>query len=162
MEGKAGWCNKLGCKIIRHFKFGLSPCLFVCFFFCFSECPLKMMDDAFYFILKALFVLKIFKFFSWVLWSCRKTGWSEKLNKFQNLFISKSQPVKQTVTINTLLDITKSKNNKTIKFGLLIEYNVTNIFMLKLRRKWGRKTSSRHLFVFRKSFMGTKSKWSTP
>ena len=46
-----------------------------------------------------------------------------------------SQPVKQTVTINTLLDITKSKNNKTIKFGLLIEYNVTNIFMLKLRRK---------------------------
>ena len=73
-----------------------------------------------------------------------------------------SQPVKQTVTINTLLDITKSKGNKTIKFSLLIEYNVTNIFMLKLRRKWGRKTSSRPLFVFRKSFMGSKSKWSTP
>ena len=29
-----------------------------------SESPLKMMKDAFYFILKALFVLKIFKFLS--------------------------------------------------------------------------------------------------
>ena len=30
----------------------------------FIESPLKMMNNAFYFILKALFVLKIFKFFS--------------------------------------------------------------------------------------------------
>ena len=29
---------------------------------CFNESPLKMMKNAFYFILKALFVLKIFKF----------------------------------------------------------------------------------------------------
>ena len=29
---------------------------------CFIESPLKMMKNAFYFILKALFVLKIFKF----------------------------------------------------------------------------------------------------
>ena len=31
----------------------------------FNEIPLKMMKNAFYFILKALFVLKIFKFLSW-------------------------------------------------------------------------------------------------
>ena len=31
---------------------------------CFSESPLKTIKNAFYFILKALFVLKIFKFFS--------------------------------------------------------------------------------------------------
>ena len=31
---------------------------------CFIESPLKMNDDFFYFILKALFVLKIFKFLS--------------------------------------------------------------------------------------------------
>ena len=31
---------------------------------CFIKCPLKMMKNAFYFILKALFVLKIFKFLS--------------------------------------------------------------------------------------------------
>ena len=33
-------------------------------FFCFIESPLKMMKNAFYFILKAPFVLKIFKFLS--------------------------------------------------------------------------------------------------
>ena len=31
---------------------------------CFNESPLKMMQNAFYFILKALFVLKIFKLLS--------------------------------------------------------------------------------------------------
>ena len=31
---------------------------------CFIESPLKMMENAFYFILKALFVLKMFKFLS--------------------------------------------------------------------------------------------------
>ena len=30
-----------------------------------TECPLKMMKNVFYFTLKALFVLKIFKFLSW-------------------------------------------------------------------------------------------------
>ena len=34
-------------------------------FFCFNESPLQMMKNAFYFILKALFVLNIFKFLSW-------------------------------------------------------------------------------------------------
>ena len=34
------------------------------FFICFNESLLKMMKNALYFILKALFVLKIFKFFS--------------------------------------------------------------------------------------------------
>ena len=33
-------------------------------FICFSENPLKMMKNAFYFIFKALFVLKIFKVLS--------------------------------------------------------------------------------------------------
>ena len=33
-------------------------------FICFNESPLKMMKNAFYFILKALFVLKIFQFLS--------------------------------------------------------------------------------------------------
>ena len=38
------------------------------------ESPLKMMKNAFYFILKALFVLKIFKFLS-----CRKNGLFRKI-----------------------------------------------------------------------------------
>ena len=43
---------------------GLSPSKKNCVF-CFIESPLKVMKNAFYFILKALFVLEIFKFLSW-------------------------------------------------------------------------------------------------
>ena len=49
-------------KASQHYdilKVGLSIC-----FICFYESPLKMVKNAFYFILKALFVLKIFKFLS--------------------------------------------------------------------------------------------------
>ena len=43
-------------------KVGLSPSNF--FFICFKDSILRMMKNAFYFILKGLFVLKIFKFLS--------------------------------------------------------------------------------------------------
>ena len=43
-------------------KVGLSSSKKICV--CLIEDPLKMMKNAFYFILKALFVLKIFKFLS--------------------------------------------------------------------------------------------------
>ena len=48
-----------------YFKVGLSPSK-KNFIICLNDiiCPSKMTKDAFYFILKALFVLKIFKFFS--------------------------------------------------------------------------------------------------
>ena len=45
------------------FKVGLSFSKKICFI-CFIESSLKMTKNAFYFILKALFVLKIFKFLS--------------------------------------------------------------------------------------------------
>ena len=45
------------------FKVGLSPSKKDCVIYL-IESPLKMMKNAFYFILKALFVLKIFKFLS--------------------------------------------------------------------------------------------------
>ena len=53
------------CKFIKvvAVKGGLSPSKKICFI-CFIESPLKIMKNAFYFILRALFVLKIFKFFS--------------------------------------------------------------------------------------------------
>ena len=40
------------------------------FFICFNDSPSKLIKNAFYFILKALFVFKIFKFLTF--WSCRK------------------------------------------------------------------------------------------
>ena len=44
----------------------------------FNESPLKMMKNAFYFILKAFFVLKIFKFLSWLFGQVEKIPWLEK------------------------------------------------------------------------------------
>ena len=42
------------------------------------------------------------------------------------------QPGLQTIAINTLPNISKSKGNQTMKFGQLIEYSKRNIFLQKL------------------------------
>ena len=59
------------------FKVGLSPSEKNCVI-CFIESPLKMMKNAFYFILKALFVLKIFKILSWLFGQVEKMAWLER------------------------------------------------------------------------------------
>ena len=104
--------------------------------FYFNESPI---NNVFYFILKAVFVLTIVKFFSWLFWLCRKTAWQESLDKLQNLWrqISQLSP-----------DVSRSKSNQTVKFGPLIEYNARNNFLQKSCRKWDRETSFRHFFVF--------------
>ena len=61
----------------------------------------------------------------------------------------------------TYCSISWQVNNQTIKFGQFIEYNKGNILIQKSCRKSGRKYSSRPLFVFKKSFVLGKSKWST-
>ena len=45
----------------------------------FIESPLKLMGNVFYFILKALFILKIFQFFVMTFWSCRENGLIRKI-----------------------------------------------------------------------------------
>ena len=47
----------------------------------------------------------------------------------------------------------KSKGNQTIKFSLLIECNMRNVFLQKSCRKWSRKTSSRTFFLKKKLYM---------
>ena len=47
-------------------------------FISFTESLLKIMKNTFYFILKALFLLKIFKFLSWLFGHVWKTAWLEK------------------------------------------------------------------------------------
>ena len=47
------------------------------FFICFNISPLKMIKNAFHFIIKALFVLKIFKFLFWIFRQVGKTAWLE-------------------------------------------------------------------------------------
>ena len=82
------------------------------------------MINAFYFIIKALFVLKI---------------------KFMV-----SQPVQQTITIHILPNVSRIKGNETMKFAQVIEYSKKNVFLQKSCKKRGRETSSRSLFAFLK------------
>ena len=48
------------------------------FIICLNDSPSKMMKKAFYFILKALFVLKIVEYFSWLLGHVEKTAWLKR------------------------------------------------------------------------------------
>ena len=47
-------------------------------FLCFNNSPSKIMKNAFYFILKAVFFLKIFKVLSWLFGHVEKTTWFER------------------------------------------------------------------------------------
>ena len=51
-----------------------------------------------------------------------------------------SKPEKQTITLHILPNISRSKDNQTMKFGQLIEYNMRNIFLEKSFAKCGRET----------------------
>ena len=66
------------------FKVGLSPSKKNCVI-CFFESPLKMMKNAFYFILKILLVLKIFQVLVWISIQVEKTDWLERSGYLQKL-----------------------------------------------------------------------------
>ena len=55
----------------------------------------------------------------------------------------KSQLGKQTIAIRILPNISRSKDNQTLKFGQLIEYNMRNIFLEKSCTKYGGETIPR-------------------
>ena len=52
-----------------------------------------------------------------------------------------SQPGKQTIAIHILPYISRSKDNQTVKFGQLIEYNMRKIFLEKSYPKCRGETS---------------------
>ena len=52
-----------------------------------------------------------------------------------------SQPGKQTIAMHILPNIARSKDNKTVKFGQLIEYNMRKIFLEQSYPKCGEETS---------------------
>ena len=58
-------------------KAGLSHLPNKIIFICFNENPLKMMKNAFYFIVKAFFVLKIFNFLFWLFGHVKNSAWLE-------------------------------------------------------------------------------------
>ena len=110
-----------------------------------NECPLKMTKNVFYFMLESLFILEISTSLSWLF------DYVEKRLHKKVKINSKIYDVtdrQQTITIHILLNISKSKDNQTMKFLQLIEFKVKNILFQKLWRKWGRETNSRPLFIF--------------
>ena len=98
------------------------------------------MKNAFYLILKAHFVIKIFKFLYWPFGHVKK-GLIKKIRLI--LKCMTSRPGKQTITIHILPNISRSKGNKTMKFGQLIEYNMSSIFPENVFTKCGRGTIPR-------------------
>ena len=54
-----------------------------------------------------------------------------------------SQPEKQAIAMSILVNITSSKGNETIKFGQLIEYNLSNICLKNSYEKCGGENISR-------------------
>ena len=54
-----------------------------------------------------------------------------------------SQPGWQTIAIHILPKISRSKDNQTMKFGQLIEYNMRNIFVERSYTRCGGETISR-------------------
>ena len=79
-----------------------------------SESPLKMMKNAFYFMLKALFVLEILAFLSWLFGYAGKR--LDKKAKVNSKFMT-SQTGQQIITIHILPNISRSKGNQGIIFG---------------------------------------------
>ena len=71
--------------LLKDIRVGLSP-FKKHFFICFNDNPSKIMKNAFYFILKALFVLKIFKYMSWIFGHVEKTAWLEIKGWYWNLW----------------------------------------------------------------------------
>ena len=62
-----------------------------------------------------------------------------------------SQGRTQTISINILSDILKSKSNQTTKFGQVIEYNIGNIFLQKSRRQEARRLVPDLFLYFKKT-----------
>ena len=105
-----------------------------------TESPLKKMKKGFYFTSKALFVLKIFKLLAW-LFGHVSTSWIKKIKLLSNFMTS--QPGEQIIVIHMLPNISRSKDNETMKFAHLIDCNIRNIFLEKSSSKRCGETSPR-------------------
>ena len=77
-------------------------------------------------MLKTLFVLGIFTFFSCV-FVIQKNSLIRKLMLIAEFMAS--QIGQQIITRHILLNISISKDNQAMRFGQLIEYNLRNIFL---------------------------------
>ena len=103
-------------------------------------------------------MIALHQIFVLTFWACRKNRLIRKIRSISKSMTS--QPVQQRFTTQILFNTSRIKGNQRMKFGQLVEHPKRNISLQILCRKWGRETSSRPLFVFSKSFIFGKSKWS--
>ena len=99
-----------------------------------------MMKNVFYFTIKILFVLKMIRFLSGIFAHVKKQLNQKDQTDFK---IMASQPWKQTTSIHILSNTSRSKDNQAMKFGHLIEFNMTNIFLKKSSIKYSGETIPR-------------------
>ena len=92
----------------------------------------KNHGKCFLFILKALFVLEIFRFLSWLFGYVEK-GLDKKAKVSFNIYDVTDW--KTIITIQLLPNTSRSKSNQLIKFGQFIKYSVRNIFSPKIIQK---------------------------
>ena len=102
--------------------------------------PLEIMKNTFYFTLKALFVLKIFHFLSWLIGHV-ENGLIRKIRVISKFVMSQSGW--QTIAIHILTNISRGKRNQITIFGQSIKYNIRIIFLETSSTKCGRETSPR-------------------
>ena len=93
-------------------------------------------EKLFYFTLKAFFVLKIFRLFGRI----KKPLDLKDQVSFQ---IYDAKLGKQTIAIQVLPNISRSKGDQRKRFGQLIEYNMRTIFLEKSYMKCGGETIPR-------------------
>ena len=103
-----------------------------------------MMKNAFYFTLKTILFVKIFRFFTWLF-----EKWLDKEAKV-NFEIYDFTDWEKIIIIHELPSISRSKDNQAMKFGQLIK--LREIFFLQnhVKNETGRLIPD--LFLFLKNF----------
>ena len=96
-----------------------------------TESHLKMMKNAFYFILKALFVLKILKFLSSIFVLVLKDKVNFKIYDVATLFNLTQPHTKYKTSLSLTQPVSRIKGNQIKKFGQFIEYVMSNTFLEK-------------------------------
>ena len=99
-----------------------------------------MKKKAFNFTSKALFVLKMFKFLSWLFSHVAKRLHQKDKVNFEIYDVTAWLSNNCKTYIAQYL---RRKGNQTMKFARLIEYNMTNIFLEKSYTKCSGETSPR-------------------
>ena len=97
-------------------------------FICFNESPLKLIKNAFYFMLKAVFVLKIISFLSSLFGYVEKRLDKKVKVNFKMYDVTELITI-TIITIHMLSKISRSKCKQTMEFCQQIEYNMRNIFL---------------------------------